>query len=87
MPWSERCQPFRLGRWLLVFTLKGWEHSDQGIALVSSGIALVSSGIALVFWRVIALVFWVIALGVWAALCLPVPPQGPHQWPRRSMRL
>ena len=23
MPWPERCQPFRLGCWLLVFTLKG----------------------------------------------------------------
>ena len=42
MPWAERCQPVRLGPWLLVFTLKGYAHSDQGIALVSwRGIALV----------------------------------------------
>ena len=41
MPWAKSCQPFRLGPWLLVFTLKGWELSDQGIALVFWGIALV----------------------------------------------
>ena len=23
MPWAKYCQPFRLGPWLLVFTLKG----------------------------------------------------------------
>jgi intracellular septation protein A len=64
MPWSERCQPFRLGRWLVVFTLKGWELSDQGIALVFGGIALVFRGIALVFWGN-ALVFWGNALVFW----------------------
>ena len=41
-----------------VFTLKGWERSDQGIALVFWGIALVSVGIALVFRQGVALVFW-----------------------------
>jgi len=40
MPWAKYSQPFRLGRWLLVFTLKGWEHSDQGIALLFVGNAL-----------------------------------------------
>ena len=40
----------------MVFTLKGWELSDQGIALVFGGIALVlRRGIALVFRGGIAL--------------------------------
>ena len=43
MLWAKYSQPFRLGYWLLVFTLKGWERSDQGNALVFwRGIALVS---------------------------------------------
>jgi hypothetical protein len=51
----------------LVFTLKGWELSDQGNALVfwatpwSSGHRPGLLGIALVFWN-IALAFWNIAL-------------------------
>ena len=44
MPWSERYQPLRLGRRLWVFTLRGWELSDQGIALISVRIGLVSVG-------------------------------------------
>jgi len=44
MPWAESSQPFRLGRWLLVFTLKWFAHLDQGIELLFSGIELLFLG-------------------------------------------